>query len=400
MKIIYLHQYFKTPEEPGGTRSYWFARKLIEHGHEVVMLTSTDQKLAKGYIRKKVDGIDVIYVENAYSNYMSKMAKIRSFLFFVFKSYKFVKREPDVDLIFATSTPLTIGIIPLLRYFLCKQKYVFEVRDLWPEFPIQIGALKNKLLIYCLKKYEALLYKYAEKIVALSPGMQEGILRTGVYPDKVYMLPNMAKPDLFYPRPVEDRLVREYAIDPNKFNIIHFGSMGVANGLDYIIETALILKQRKVADVNFIFLGDGVTRPALVKKTEAYGLSNVLFLGNYNLSTTSGIVNACDASITSFLDLPVLYTNSPNKLFDSLSAGKPVIVNSAGWTKELVENSNCGFYVDPNDPGDFADKIVLYKNDKERLSSWASNARTLSLTVFDKNIIAGKFLDIINAVNV
>ena len=138
-------------------------------------------------------------------------------------------------------------------------------------------------------------------------------------------------------------------------------------------------------DVNFIFLGDGATLPVLKSMVEEYELHNVQFLGNHKMKVVSEIVNCCDISITSFKNLPILNTNSPNKLFDSLSAGKPIVVNSAGWTKDLVEKQNCGFYVDPNDPQDFVDKIIGIKNDNALLAEWGHNARVLSERVFDKS---------------
>lgn len=394
MEILYIHQYFTTPEEPGGTRSYWFSRELIMRGHSVVMITSTN-KHHPNPGKEIIDGIDVIYVKNDYSNYFSSYRKIISFLKFVFLSIREANKLKDIDLVFATSTPLTVGVIALWLKIIKRWNYIFEVRDLWPEFPIQIGAIKNKLLIYFLRKFEKLIYNKALHVIALSPGMEEGVLKTGITPDKVSMIPNMSKPDIFYPRIPSTSIVEKMSIDLNKFNIIHFGSMGVANGLDYIIDTAILAKEKQINDVNFIFLGDGATLPKLKQKTKDFVLSNVKFLGNHGMDVVSEVVNCCDASITSFIDLPILQTNSPNKLFDTLSAGKPVIVNSAGWTKELVEKENCGFYVDPNNPQDFLDKILEFKEDKELLISWSNNARRLSENIFDKAILSKKFAELI-----
>ncbi len=153
MKIIYIHQYFVTPAEPGGTRSYWFAKELINSGHEVTMITSTNTSHPLPG-RFNIDGINVIYVKNDYSNYFSPFRKIISFLKFFIKSILKASKEKQVDLVFATSTPLTVGAIALWLKRLKHWNYVFEVRDLWPEFPIQIGAIKNRLLIRILKRLE------------------------------------------------------------------------------------------------------------------------------------------------------------------------------------------------------------------------------------------------------
>ena len=274
-------------------------------------------------------------------------------------------------------------------------KYIFEVRDLWPEFPIQVGAIKNRFVIWVLRKLEKKIYDKAEFVVALSPGMMDGVLQAGTPKDKVCVIPNMSKPEEFYPHERSQEVVERFGLRTDKFHIVHFGSMGVANGLMYIIDTAKLLRDEHIDDVNFVFVGDGATLPKLQAEVQQRGLNNVQFLGSYKMSVVSEIVNCCDASITSFLDLPILYTNSPNKLFDSLSAGKPIIVNSAGWTKDLVEKENCGCYVDPHQPQDFVDKIVAMKEDKDLLETWGKNARRLSLEVFDKAKLSKQMVEIV-----
>ena len=395
MKILYIHQYFCTPDEPGGTRSYWISRELVKRGHQVTVITST-KKSHPEPCRVNTDGIDVVYVKNpSYNNYMSALRKIWAFVAFILNAAKAGSKEQDIDLVFATSTPLTVGAIALWLKWRKKWKYVFEVRDLWPEFPIEIGAIKNKLAISFLRKFERRIYDKSEHVVALSPGMKDGVMKAGTPENKVSMIPNMAKPDKFYPHEPNMEIVKQFGIDMTTFNIIHFGSMGRANGLKYIIDAAKILKENGDEKIRFLFLGDGATKPELERLTKEYELSNVAFLGNHKMEVVSEIVNCCDASITTFLNLPVLKTNSPNKLFDSLSAGKPIIVNSAGWTKEMVEQQECGFYVDPDKPEELADKLLKIKGDKVLLKKWGENARKLSIEVYDKDILSARVADVL-----
>lgn len=394
MKILYIHQYFRTPYEPGGNRSYWISKELVKRGHQVVMITSTNKFHPEEKV-EHIDGIEVHYVKNAYSNYMTKVQKIMSFMRFVKNSIKESSKIDDAKIVFATSTPLTIGAVALWLKRVKGYKYVFEVRDLWPEFPIQIGAVRNSLLIKVLRAFERKIYDKSEHVVALSPGMKAGVIAAGTPESKITMIPNMSKPDEFYPHEPNMEFAKEFGINTENFNIIHFGSMGPANGLGYIIETAKLCREQGLEDVNFIFMGDGATQPILKKKVEEYGLDNVKFLGNYKMSVVSEVVNLCDLSMTSFKNLPILATNSPNKLFDSLSAGKPIVVNSAGWTKDLVEKDECGFFVDPDNPQEFVDKIKLYKDNKPLLDKWGKNARKLSETTFDKAILSSKVADVI-----
>lgn len=395
MNILYIHQYFRTPLEPGGTRSYWIGRELINRGHCVTMITSTNSYSHPEPCTENIDGIKVIYVKNEYSNYMSKMRKVYSFVHFLALAIKEGCKQKDVDIVYATSTPLTVGYVAMRLKAKMKFPYVFEVRDLWPEFPIQVGAIKNPLLIKSLRRLERRIYEKSEHVVALSPGMQEGVIAAGIPKEKTSMIPNMAKPDEFFPHAPNLEIAERFCIDTSMFNVIHFGSMGVANGLAYIIHAAKVLKDRQIDDVNFLFMGQGATQPELEQMVRDYGLTNVKFLGNFDMNVVAEVVNLCDASITSFKNLPILATNSPNKLFDSLSAGKPIIVNSPGWTKDMVEKNQCGFYVDVEKPEDLADKLIEVKDNKALLEMWGRNARMLSENIYDRKKLSAQVADVI-----
>ena len=398
MKILYIHQYFITPSEPGGTRSYWIAKEMVKRGHDVIMITSTNNQHPEPK-RVDIDGIEVVYVKNAYSQSMSALHKIKSFLNFMYLSISAATKEKNVDLVFATSTPLTVGGVALYLKLFKKWSYIFEVRDLWPEFPIQIGAIKNPFIKWALRKFERAIYKHSEFVIALSPGMMDGVIAAGTPKEKTCVIPNMSKPDTFYPRDINTNIAKEYKIDLGKFNIIHTGSMGVANGLDYVIDTAKLLKQHRIDNIQFILMGGGATLHLLKDAVERNSLENVHFISSQPQNIVAEVMNCCQASLTSFKNLPILYTNSPNKLFDSLSAGLPIIVNSAGWTKDLVEKEDCGFFVDPSNPNDFVDKLLRYTKDSEQLRRWGENARNLSLNVFDKNILTKQVVDVIEQVN-
>jgi glycosyltransferase involved in cell wall biosynthesis len=394
MKILYIHQYFVTPQEPGATRSYWISKELVKRGHHVTVITgNSESKHEPGRFDR--DGIDVIYVNNYYNNTQTKIQKVWSFIKFIFQSIKVAAKEKDVDLVYATSTPLTIGAVALALRRIKGWRYVFEVRDLWPEFPIQVGAITNPVFIWLLRKFEKRIYKRSEHVVALSPGMQEGVIKAGTPIEKTSMIPNMSKPDIFYPHEVNMDIVKQFEIDLTKFNVIHFGMLAVANGLEYIVKAAIELKKRGDESIQFLFMGEGAMQPMLEEMVRENDLHNVRLLGNYKVGIVAEVTNCCDASITSFKNLPILATNSPNKLFDSLSAGKTIIVNSAGWTKDMVEKDNCGFYVDPEKSDMLADKLLEVKDNKPLLEEWGKNARRLSVEVYDKAKLSAQVADVL-----
>jgi len=396
MKILYLHQYFKTPSEPGGTRSYWMAKALINNGHEVTMISSKDLKDKKKEVIN-IDGIQVVYLNEKYDQKMSIFRRLKSFLGFVWKSSLEAKIYKNTDLVIATSTPLSIGIPALFLKWFRKIPYVFEVRDLWPEVPIQMGAIKNPLLVWLTRLFEKTIYKNAKHIIALSPGMQEGVVKY-MPQKKTSMIPNMAKKDEFWPREKNLELEKKLGLNSDSFKIIHFGALGLANGANTIVETAKFFKGDDT--VEFLFVGGGATEEQLHQECQKHKLNNVKFLGRFPMKETSEIVNLCDVSIVSFKDLPILYTNSPNKLFDSLSAGKPIIVNSAGWTKEMVEKYNCGYYVNPNNPEELVEKIKFLQRNPQTIIQMGTNARKLAEDKYDKSILSKQFAGIIEDINV
>ncbi|MBF5026934.1 glycosyltransferase family 4 protein [Planobacterium oryzisoli] len=394
MHILYIHQYFLTPKEPGGTRSYWLTQELLKKGHKVTMLTSSG-KFEENIKEINIDGIDVIYIKEEYNQNMGIFQRLKAFLSFMYKATNIALKQRNIDLVFATSTPLTVGIPALILKWTKKIPFVFEVRDLWPEVPIQMGALDNPVMKWVAVLLEKTIYRNAEHVIALSPGMQDGVIKY-ISKEKTSMIPNMAKKDEFWPREKNIHLQKELGLEADSFKIIHFGSLGLANGADTIIESAKILKDDP--SVEFLFVGGGSTENQLIEQCRKHQMTNVKFLGKFSMKETSEIVNLSDVSIISFKDLPILYTNSPNKLFDSLSAGKPIIVNSAGWTKDMVEDHNCGYYINPHKPQDLVDKIKYLQSNSDIASQMGRNARNLAETKFDKTIQSKKFSDIIEQV--
>src|SRR5690554_2860437 len=393
-KILYIHQYFKTPKEPGGTRSYWLAQELLKNGYEVTMVT-TNKHQKEPIQEYDADGIKVISYGIFYNQSMGIKDRLKSFTDFMVKSTRYaLKHSKEYDFVFATSTPLTVGIPALLAKWFKKKKYIFEVRDLWPEVPIQMGAFKNPLVIGITRWLEKTIYKNAEHIIALSPGMQDGVVKY-VSKEKTSMIPNMSKKDEFWPREKDYDLMEQIGLKRDYLKVIHFGSLGEGNGIDTVIEAAKLIKPHKI---QFLFLGGTLKEPQK-KRIEELELDNILLYKFTPMKVTSEIVNLCDISIVSFKDLPILYTNSPNKLFDSLSARKPIIVNSAGWTKDLVEQNGCGFYCNPNKPQELADKLVYFMENREALTRMGNKSRELAEQKYDKSILAKKFVKVVKSIN-
>ena len=404
MHVLYLHQYFNTRAESGGTRSYEFSRYLLNKGHRVTMMTAasgqaSDERKQPGYM---IDGINVVEVNAGYKDHlvgtrMSYPRRILNFLYFAVVSTWMGLRVPKPDLIFATSTPLTIGIPGVIVSKLRRIPLVFEVRDLWPEAPIQIGALKSPILIALARWLERTIYRHSAHIVALSPGMREGILATGIPASKVSMIPNASDIDLFSPTVDGTEYRRKLNLN-GQFTCTYFGTIGEANGLNIVLDAAAELKRREISDVVFVIQGDGKERPMLEARCQHEHLDNVIFSNPVPKQEVPKLVTASNVSMTIFKNLPIFTTNSPNKMFDSLAAGRPVLVNMPGWMQGLVENNRAGVFVEPDNPRDFADKVLFLRDNPALCEEYGRNARRLAESSFERHKLAAELEQIFKRV--
>lgn len=386
MKILYLHQYFKTPQQGGAVRSYYLAKALVDNGHEVEMITSHNQKK---YVFEIVEGIKVHYLPVYYHNKLGFLGRIFSFLRFMIMAYNKSTSLPNIDLCYATSTPLTTGWIALRLKNKYKIPYYFEVRDLWPEAPIQLGYIKNKWLIRSLYKFEKQIYHNATKIIALSSGMREGIEEKipGKYAS---LLPNMSDCEFFTMNSKSPKLAKKYNVE-GKFVVAYIGALGKVNYLESI--TAIAKKCKEILpQVHFLIAGDGGEVSYLKNQIQRYHLSNMTYLGQLGKDAVRDVLNASDASLISFAKAKILETNSPNKFFDSIAAGKLIAVNTHGWIKEMIESKQCGFYYNPDDADMFVSNVHKYLTDKNLLLESQTNSRKLAEDYFSRSEITKNFL--------
>ncbi|MCK4752015.1 MAG: glycosyltransferase family 4 protein [Planctomycetes bacterium] len=399
MNILYIHQHFAVPGGSTGTRSYEFARRWVNAGHKVTVVTGRYDvgglEVGKGLIhRQTIDGINVVIVGTKYGNKQSFLRRIISFLCFMVLSVWVGLKTKNVDVIYATSTPLTVGIPAMALKFLKRVPFVFEVRDQWPEILIELGIIKNKLLINILLWLERKIYKSAVAIVALSPGMASGV-RTVLKEDKkIVIVPNSSDTLLFKPGVDGSQIRREYGWK-GKFVILHFGAMGRANGLDFLIDAAEKLKEKH--EIRFVLVGDGSEKSRLISKVKEKNLTNIEILDSRPKSDLPKLVAACDISTVIFADFPILEHNSANKFFDSLSAGKPVLLNYSGWQREILEDNFAGFGCDLYNLDEFVEKVLYLSSHPQEVKQMGLNARKLAIERFDRDRLAQKALDVITS---
>ncbi len=372
MKILYLHQYFQTNKSAGGTRSYEFSKHLAKKGYEVHIITGSE------VIDKSIDeNIRVYSTSSKYSNNMGFIKRVISFFDYIYKSIKIGIKIKNVDVVFATSTPLTIGVPGYILSKINRSKFIFEVRDVWPDIPIELGFIKNKLVIHLLKKFELFIYKKADQIITLSPGMNNNLLRKGVNESKLTMITNLSNIYLYENIDNTDSIKSDLGIDNNKFTCIHPGTMGFVNGLDYILDVAKeTMKIDK--DVEFILVGEGKEKEHLISRKEKESIDNLKILESLPKEKVVRLIKTSDIGIMCVKNYKILEDNSANKFFDFLAAGLPIMINYGGWQKDVLESNECGYSCSYYNPVEMAKKIIELKKNREKLNCMKINSIKLA----------------------
>ncbi|MDA0195552.1 MAG: glycosyltransferase family 4 protein [Bacteroidetes bacterium] len=384
MKILYIHQYFKSPTEGGSTRSYYLAKGLVDNGYEVEMITGYNGTKP---LNENIDGITVHYLPVYYDNHLGFFQRVISFLKFIYKANKLALRIQGIDLVYAMTTPLTVGLLALNIKRKRKIPFYLEVGDLWPEAPVQMGIIRNpviKLLVYQLERK---IYQESEKIIALSSGIRNYIEKI-VPGKKVYVIPNMSDVDFFKP----SDSTREHL---GKFVISYFGAAGKANHLEYLLEVASLC-QNHLPQVYFRIMAYGSELKRLQHLAVQTSIDNLKFIPYGSKVDVKALLHASDAVYVSFANYDVLNTGSPNKFFDGLAAGKLMIINFEGWLKDIIEAHQCGFTYNPEYPEEFIEQLSLFLSDKELLIKSQNNSRDIAEKYYSKELQIKKLLKLLN----
>lgn len=404
MKVLYFHQYFCTPEGNAGIRSYEMAKHLVSQGHEVCMVYVESPRLKsplegdpykKGKRRGSYEGIDLLEFNLSYNNKLSILARSFIFIRYSLKSIRLVFKE-DFDIVFATSTPLTAGIPGIVMKLMGKKKpFVFEVRDLWPELPREMGVIKNKFLLWSMGVLERLSYNKADACIALSPGIKEGIEKKLKREKPVHLIPNGCDLELFTPGESSKSIIP--GCKEEDFVAVFIGAHGMANGLDAALDAAAVLREDSAySHIKIVLMGDGRLKDGLKARVKEENLVNVLLNDPVPKKHLLNYLHAADLGLMLLANVPAFYFGtSPNKFFDYISAGLPVLNNYPGWLAGMIESHEIGAVVPPDDAEAFAEALKSMSSDRKRLEEMSKKAREFARKEFDRNMLAKEFENVL-----
>ena len=378
-------------------RSYKMAKALIDSGCEVTIVcgsyiggTSGLKTSFKWGVRSGVvDGIQVVETQIRYSNSQSFMSRVKAFLLYLlFSIYIVLTRK--ADLVVCSSTPLTVGLIGVFGKVFRRRKFVFEVRDLWPEFPIQMGIISNAILIALLRRMEWIIHRHADVGIALSEGMASA-MSVLCRPDcPITVVPNGCDLDLVGECGVR---ARPKGVSASDLMAVYSGTFGIANGLDTIIDAAEILQCRGCHNVKFVLIGQGSQKDQLMDRVMSAGLKNVIFLEPLEKKVLFEMLRTADVGLQILANVPAFYeATSPNKFFDYLSCGLPVVVNYPGWVANFLDMHACGFSVGAANPEMLASRLAALPSQASKLNAMSKASLTVAKNLFDRELLAEKWV--------
>jgi glycosyltransferase involved in cell wall biosynthesis len=406
MNILLLHQYYLEDDDHGGSRWNEINRKWTEEGHQVQVIagmmhyTSSEKRAEyKGKLfKKKTQGVVEVmrcHVSESYNaNFVGRLWAYFSFVFSSIWAGLFIVKE-KYDVIIVTSPPLFVGISGYVISLFKRTPYVFEIRDLWPESAIDTGVVTNKLIIKLAYALEKFIYKKATLINVLTPAFRDTLIhKKGIAEDKIIFIPNAADFSL------SDDLVQNFDVkdfkDRNdlndKFVITYVGAHGVANHLDQILETAILLKDTNVL---FLLIGDGMEKPRLIKKAKVENIQNVHFINPVPKAEVFKYILASDMGTSVLKNVETFKTVYSNKTFDYMACKKPILMAIDGVSRDLVEKADAGIFVQPENPEDFAIKIKQYLSHPSELIRQGENGYQFAKDNFDRMVLANRYLNLI-----
>ena len=398
MRILYLHQYFSTPQSAYGGRSYEFAVRLTKKGHTVDIVTSHNL-LTKAFVSVKKrsrithEGINIHIIRSDYCNEMGFLQRIKAFLHFAIASSIYILRLPRTDVVFATSTPLTIGIPGIVAAKLWRKPLVFEVRDLWPEMAIRLGILKNPVLQRLSKWLEHQIYNHSTRIIALSEGMANGVAISGYPRDRIITIPNASDTNLFVKNDVAVVALRKRHSLEGSFVCLYAGSLAYFHGVPILVEVARILKDRNPR-VMIVIIGEGKEKQVIADGIQRHELTNILLLDAVPKVEIVDWVATADLGFVLALHISFgnhWLTDANNKFFDYCAGGLPSLFNTPGSAADLVERECAGFAARDGSAETMAEIICRAEQDPTLLAEMRGNAARLGREVFDRDKLFVQF---------
>jgi len=407
MRILYLSQYF--PPEAGATqtRAHEMARNWVRLGHSVTLIAEVPnhpsgiippEYRGRLYAKGILDGIEVIRVWVKASSVKSFRNRILFYLTYMLKAALagLLLARGRYDLLYASSPPLFVGGAALAISNLRRIPLVFEVRDLWPESAVALGELNNRTALAWATRLEEACYRRAKRVVVVTNGIRDSLLKRGLSEEKLVLVPNGANVDMFrFDAENRMRLRQQYNLG-NAFVAIYAGIYGVAQGLETIVEAARFLRDE--SDIHFLLVGDGPKKGEIAALVEQYNLTNLTLLPEQPRNSIPALLSAADVALIPLRNLDLFKGALPYKMFDAWACERPVLLSVDGEARQIMAQAGGGVFVPPENPEALARELLKLKSDRVMLEKMGHAGREFTAQEFSRQAQAEKLLDILQAI--
>lgn len=397
MRILLIHQAFCGPNDPGGTRHYELAQRLIAAGHALTVITSPDSYLTgeRKSLQTSASGIQIRFAPTAKGLHRSYTRRVLSFLSFACSSViKALQMEPP-DVIVGTSPPIFQAFSAWMVAAVYRRPFVLEIRDLWPDFAIDLGLLRNRILISLAQSLEQFLYRRSSHIVVNSPAYAEELMKKGVSNEKITVVANGVDISYFEPEDRGEDFRRKFQIE-EKFVVMYAGAVGYANDLDCLLRAACRLREHR--EIVFAIVGDGKELSRLRQRADAERLHNVRFIPAQPKRSMPKVLAAANVCVAMLRNIPMFRTTYPNKVFDYMAAGRPTLLAVDGVIREVVEKSGGGLFVPPGEDRSLVEAILKLYHSPDLREQMGRSARKYVTENFDRDRQAHQFAAVLEGV--
>jgi glycosyltransferase involved in cell wall biosynthesis len=389
---LLIHQAFTTPNDAGGTRHYELAQRVIANGDRFTVVASDfgylSAKRTAGSLTGReeiVDGIRVLRVATSRSMHRGIAGQLVSHLTFATSSLIAGLRVRDVDVVLATTPPIFQAVTAWLVATVRRRPMVLEIRDLWPEFIIAMGKLRNPLAIAIARRLERFLYARADTFIVNSPAYVGYLEGKGIDRERITLIPNGVRPEMFADdadvASAAQAIRARYGL-AGRFVAMYAGAMGPANDLDVLLDAAE--KLRDDDTIHIVLVGDGKTRKQLEASARARSLANVTFAGPQSKSDMRSFLKAADVCVATLQNIAMFRMTYPNKVFDYLAAGRPVVLAIDGVIRDVVERAEAGLFVEPGDANALAGAIRELAHNPDRCRAMGRRGQAHARRYFNR----------------
>lgn len=405
MKILIFTQYYFPETGATSNRAYSLAKTFQDVGHEVRVIAERPNHPAgifhKGFekgifIDGEWGGVPVTWTWVHTKQVKGFLDRILFYLsYMIMAVFAVFRLRGRFDVIIATSPPLFVGISGWAAAKIKRAKFVFDVRDLWPEVAVKMGELTNPKVIKIAERIELFLYRKADIITPVTNSFLETIALHGIDRSKMKVIPNGTIPADFYLNRSSSELRNELVLPLDKFIVTFAGNMGLAQGLDHIIEGAKLFESNNDQSVLFLFVGDGPRKKRLLDLTSQFRLTNVMFVDRVPTPIAIKYLNASDALLVPLGNDPVYSKFIPSKLFDSMAAGKPVLLSVDGEARSILEESKGGLYYEAENAEELYHNIRTLQSNQDKSGKMGKLGRDFVKEKYSRDVQARKMLSFI-----